>query len=171
MQNRSADTRPINLWHNLPSGGPILSADAYAPREALQFAVSGLLTLPSLSIVYGAPGTLKSFLLADMAINVAAGLPWLAALPGEGDIARAVIQSPAMWIDFDNGARRTHERFDALGHAYKLPADVPIVYYSMPSAGLDAGDTAAMVTLADRIKEHRGAVGYHRQSRQDRRQG
>lgn len=129
-------------------------ADAYAPREPLQCVVSGLFPLPSLSIVYGAPGTLKSMLLADMMVCVAAGLPWLAALRGEGNTSRAVIQSPAIYIDFDNGARRTHERFDALGHAYNLPADVPIVYYSMPSAGLDAGDNAAMVGLADRIKEH-----------------
>lgn len=118
-------------------------ADAYAEREPLQYLVAGLLTLPSLSIVYGAPSTLKSFLLADLIISVASGLPW---------IDREVIKSPGMWIDFDNGPRRTHERFAALGRARGLD-DIPLFYVSMPNPWLCAGHLRDIESLIARINE------------------
>ncbi|PIP35489.1 MAG: hypothetical protein COX20_11090, partial [Desulfobacterales bacterium CG23_combo_of_CG06-09_8_20_14_all_52_9] len=62
-----------NVWSNQVC----TLADAYKERPVLQYVVSGLFPLPSLSIVYGAPGTLKSLLLADMAICVASGNAWL----------------------------------------------------------------------------------------------
>jgi hypothetical protein len=52
-------------------------ADAYRSRSPMRYVVDGLFPLPSVSIVYGAPGTLKSLLMADMAVSVAAGAPWL----------------------------------------------------------------------------------------------
>ena len=45
--------------------------DAYEPREPLVYVVDSLFSLPSLSIVYGAPGCLKSMLMLDMALCVA----------------------------------------------------------------------------------------------------
>lgn len=116
--------------------------DAYAPREPLQFIVEGLLTLPSLSIMYGAPGTLKSLLLADMAVCVAAEIQWL---------SRDVIQAPVMWIDFDNGRRRTHERFAALAMTRNLPVETPFYYVSMPSPWLDATKREEINKLIERI--------------------
>lgn len=52
-------------------------ADAYRPRPPLYYLVDGLLPAPSLSIVYGGPGSLKSMLLADLCVCVASGQPWL----------------------------------------------------------------------------------------------
>src|SRR5512143_1312310 len=126
-------------------------ADAYAPREPLQFVVAGLFTLPSLSIVYSTPGRLKSFFLADLAVSVAAGEPWLPALPGEAETARPVIQCPVLWADFDNGTRRTHERFEALARARSLPDSIPLYYYSMPQPWLDASDADALAEFSDRM--------------------
>lgn len=116
--------------------------DAYAPREPLKFLVAGLLTEPSLSIIYGAPGTLKSMLLGDMAICVAAGKSWL---------QREVIQSSVMWIDFDNGQRRTHERFAALARARSLPDNTPLSYVSMPQPWLNAESPEDIERLMNRI--------------------
>ena len=116
--------------------------DAYAPREPLKFLVAGLLTEPSLSIVYGAPGTLKSMLLGDMAVCVAAGRSWL---------QREVIQSPVLWIDFDNGQRRTHERFAALARARSLPDNTPLSYVSMPQPWLNAENPEDIEKLMNRI--------------------
>jgi hypothetical protein len=127
-------------------------ADAYKPRPPVQYVVQGLFELPSLSIVYGAPGTLKSFWLADLALCVAAGLPVMPPLPGEDDVSRSTLQVPVVWCDFDNGQRRTLERFDALGRARNVRADVPLHIFSMPSPWLDAGSVDSMGDLGDRVR-------------------
>ena len=84
--------------------------DARATRPPLQYIVPGI-SVGSLSIVYGAPGTLKSMLLADLCVCVAMGAPWLSPLPGESGSGLSTLQVPVMWLDFDNGRRRTDERF------------------------------------------------------------
>ncbi len=75
-------------------------ADAYQARPPIQYIAGALFEVPSLNIVYGAPGTLKSFLLQDLAVCVAAGQEWLIAralaktsraggdcdAPGSGDV-------------------------------------------------------------------------------------
>jgi hypothetical protein len=101
-------------------------ADAYTPRPCLRYVVEGLCPLPSVSIMYGAPGSLKSFLLADLAVCVAGGLPWLPTLPGARGAAKPTLQAPALWCDFDNGPRITHERFEALGRARTLAVTAPL---------------------------------------------
>jgi len=149
------------VQHDIPGAdpGPVLAKlwkirtlkDAYAPREALQYVIDGILPLPSLSIVYGAPGSLKSMVLADAAVCVAAGQRWLEPLPVV-DVTPGVtlntLQSPVLWIDFDNGSRRTDERFDALGKARNLPDDIPLYYVSLPDPWLDASNHANIAELA-----------------------
>ena len=113
-------------------------ADAYKPREPLPYLVADVLFYPSLSIVYGGPGSLKSMILADLAVCVATGAPWLDAAQGETvERSYATMQTPVLWIDFDNGRRRTHERFDAFGKAYGMAPDAPLYYVSMGRPQLD----------------------------------
>lgn len=135
-------------------------ADAYQERPPVEYVAGRLFALPSLNILYGAPGTLKSFLLADLAVCVAGGLEWLPPAPwlngSRGNAAGRGIptrQRSVMWLDFDNGRRRTHDRFGALGRARGLPPDVPLYYYSMPTPWLDASDKASVGALAARIRE------------------
>lgn len=126
--------------------------DAYKPRLPVQEIVEGLITLPSLIIPYGPPGSLKTMLLQNMAVCVAGGLPWLPPLPGQNVKARQTIQTPVLWLDFDNGQRRTHERFEALARTLELPETTPLHYYSMPSPWLDAANGSQMQELARRIE-------------------
>ena len=128
-------------------------ADAYAPRDPLTYVVADLFSLPSLSIVYGAPGCLKSMLLADMALCVAAGIPWLEALPdSDENTARLTVQVPVLWLDFDNGKRRTDERIQALGRARSLePEATPFSYVCMPSPWLDGSSSSSMDGLIKRV--------------------
>lgn len=124
-------------------------ADAYAERPPLEFLIEGLFTLPSLSMVYGNSGSLKSMLLADMAVCVAGGLNWLTPTQGSENLSRQVKRCPVLWCDFDNGSRRTDERFDALGTAYQLSADTPLYYVSMPSPWLDISKTDSVMMFYD----------------------
>lgn len=127
--------------------------DAYQPRPPIQYLVDGLLPCPSLDIVYGGPGSLKSMLLADLCVCVASGQPWLDSFAfGKPGITIPTIQAPVLWIDFDNGLRRTDERFDAFGKARNLPATIPLHYVSMPTPWLDASNVQVVAQLADLIR-------------------
>jgi hypothetical protein len=129
-------------------------ADAYKDREPVQYVARGLFELPSLNIFYGPPGALKSFLLADLSICVAAGIDWLPPAPWKnGAESFSTNQLPVMWLDFDNGPRRTHERFEALGRARELSPDLPLFYYSMPSPWLNATDKGSIGALSLRAEE------------------
>jgi hypothetical protein len=119
-------------------------ADAYKPREPRKYVVSGLVKMPSLSIIYGAPGTLKTMLLIDMAACVASGQPWLSPMPRQdghlGQPGRQTFQTPILWCDFDNGGDEMHERIEAIGRTYSLEPDAPFYYVTMPDPWLDASD-------------------------------
>lgn len=124
--------------------------DAYKPRPPTEYVVDRFFATHSLNIVYGAPGSLKSMLLADMCIHIVSGLPWLP--DAQGGIS--VKQSPVMWIDMDNGTRRTDARFDALGKTAKLSEDAPFFYVSMPTPVLIAHELEPMEILRDTIAEN-----------------
>src|SRR5690606_1388399 len=97
-------------------------------RPPLVYLVDKLIPLPSLTIVYGAPGSLKSMLLSDLCCCVAAGTPWLAPMPGDSvkpGLTLKTTQAPVLWIDYDNGVRYVDERFDALSKAHGLSPDDP----------------------------------------------
>lgn len=131
---------------------PLTLADAYKQVEPTKFLIDGMLPIPSLSIVYGGPGSLKSMVLTDMALCVAAGKTWLDPLPNDvhniPGITFTTHQAPVMWIDFDNGPRRTSERVGAIGRGHGLPADTPFKYLSLPTPWLDASDSAQVVEMA-----------------------
>jgi len=115
--------------------------NAFEPREPIRYAIDGLFS-PGLSMPYGSPGTLKSMLMQSAAVHIAGGLPWL---------GRGVRQCPVLWVDLDNGLRRTHERFAALARGAGLDADIPLFYLSMPRPWLDGGNTREIEAMGDRI--------------------
>lgn len=147
-----------DLWHDFTM------ADAIKDRPPIQYAVEGIIPLPSLIVPYGAPGSLKSYLIADMCVCIAAGLEWLA--PVTTDLegkpvtdalkAFAVVQCPITWVDFDNGERKTHDRFKTLFKGHGLdPDDVDscqLHYYSMPDPALDCSKVAEIEALKARVK-------------------
>jgi len=128
-------------------------ADAYEDRPPLEYVAEGLFSLPSLNIPYGPPGSLKSFLMADLAICVASGELWLPPKPGDTRVKGIKTkQMPVIWLDFDNGTRMTHDRLGALGRARNLPKDIPLSYYSLPMPWLDAGNPESVGMMIKRIK-------------------
>jgi hypothetical protein len=130
--------------------------DAYKPRPPAEYIAGRMFRLPSLNIVYGAPGVMKSLLMQDLVISVAAGQSWLAPNPKEpsnGGGGFVTKKAHSMWIDFDNGIDLTLNRFEALGTARKLkPEDTQISFYSMPNPWLYATKPESIGELANRIK-------------------
>jgi len=132
---------------------PFTLADAYKERPPIEYVANGLFALPSLNIIYGPPGCLKSFVMADLALCVASGKLWLPPAPWQsGSTGIQTNNSPVMWLDFDMGATRTHERIEALAKEKKLPIDIPFFYYSMPLPFLDASKRESIGMLALRAK-------------------
>lgn len=129
--------------------------DARKPRPSLLWLVDRLFPVGSLSIVFGAPGSLKSMILADMCACVVSGRPWLEPLPGKqfDDGPFLTTQSPALWLDFDNGTRRTDERIEAFANAYSLPDDAPFHYLSMPTPWLNLSKLEVVMQIAYYIKQ------------------
>ena len=130
-------------------------SDAYQERPPIEGIIQNganpILELPSLNMVYGPPGSLKSFLLQDLLTCAAGGAVWLPPAPNYQVEGYKTRPGPVMWIDFDNGQRRTLDRFSALGKAHKLQPGAPLVFYSMPTPWLLSTDKAQIGDLAARI--------------------
>lgn len=133
-------------WHTL--------ADAFTPRPPQAWAIDDLIKLPSLNAFYGNPGDLKTMLLMDMALCIAAGHPFLLEAPWQpGGRTFAVNPYPVLWLDFDNGEEMTHERFEALARARGIDPALPNLHYvSMPSPWLVLGDPKSIGHLTHQIK-------------------
>ena len=131
-------------------------ADAFQPRDPLYYLVDGLLAAPSLNIWYGPPGSMKSMILADLAVCVTLGKPFLSANPN-GKPGRTFItrQSHVAWIDMDNGRRRTDVRFDALGKAHGADANNRYLHYvSIPNPTFNAADDRLMSDFEQGIRNN-----------------
>lgn len=131
--------------------------DAYQPRPPIVEIVSQVAIEASLNIWYGAPGSKKSMILADVCSCIVAGRTWLEHLPSARTQQSTfpTIAGAAMWLDFDNGTRRTHDRFAAFGRAYGLPEDAPLSYISMPSPWLDISSLRMVSALASIIERQK----------------
>lgn len=148
--NANVTPAPITI-----SNWPVRSLrDAYVPRPPIKYYVDGIFAESSLNIVYGSPGSKKSMVLADCCICVASGLPWLEPIPNVETKVQPLetTQAPILWVDFDNGLRRTDERFDAMAKVRRLAEDTPIHYTSMPSPWLDASSHAQITELAKLVE-------------------
>lgn len=131
--------------------------DACQERPPRKYVVEGLLPRPSLSVVFGGPGSLKSMLLADLCMCAAVGKKWLESLPGDKNkgVTFVTNATPVLWIDFDNGRDGSHERFAAASKAHEIPSSHSNVrYVSMPSPWLDVSNRQLVMELAELIQAH-----------------
>jgi RecA-family ATPase len=125
--------------------------DAYQTRPPLSYVIDGLISRSSLSVVYGSPGVMKTNLLQDACICVAAGHPWLRGESGSGANGLATTAGTVLWIDIDNGSRRTHERMAAFGNGHGVAPNAPIRYISFPDPPLDPGESTSIARLKSLI--------------------
>jgi hypothetical protein len=133
--------------------------EAYKPLPALEWVVDGFIARPSITIFFGAPKMLKSLFVQDLVTCTASGSNWLPGLPGKcNHKGYPTNPTPALWLDFENGARRMKERFSAFGRALKLPADTKIWCTSMPLPWLDASRLEQIGDLMQRIQNYQAGL-------------
>lgn len=131
-------------------------ADAYKPKPPREYVIENLLPLPSLTVIFGNPGDLKTMLSQDLCLCVAAGKPWLEGLPDQDEIkAFTCQQAPVLWVDVDNGLDRTERRFAALGKALGISEAAPLAYISFPTPPFVASSKKSI----DRIVEAATTTG------------
>lgn len=102
----------------------------------------------SVTGVFGAPGSKKTWSMIDQAVCLAMGKAWL---------GRATKQTRVLWLDEDNGERRTLARLGQSLRAHEAPADTPI--FSMSLAGVNLNDETSVEHVVRIIRdENIGAV-------------
>lgn len=126
-------------------------ADAYKPRPRTQWVLEGIFSDGSLNIVYGAPASMKSMLLADLCACIVGGQEWLPGTRANGK-GVPVERAPVFWIDMDNGTRRTDQRIDAVGRGHNLIPTDPFHYVSMPQPPLNVMELNMMIYMRDLIR-------------------
>jgi hypothetical protein len=140
-------------WED-PWGEPFTAADAFKPRPPVEYLVAGLFRRPSLNMLFGPPGGMKTLLTLDLCIAVAAGMDWLPPSPDyEGGLPFTTTPTPTMFIDFDNGVDDLHEKIESLIRGRDLdPENLSFYYYSFPESGFVASNKAHIGDLMLRIQ-------------------
>lgn len=119
----------------------LTAADALKPQPPIDWIVDGLFEAGSLSIVFGLPGTKKTWALLDMGVCVAAGAVWL---------GRKTPGAPVLVVDEESGERRLLRRLgDTIrGHGCET-ANLPISAVSL--AGFNFRDQAEVNHLHELV--------------------
>lgn len=123
--------------------------EAFKVREPVPYIINPLLSLPSLNMVYGISGSLKTNFVIDLAVCVATGQKWLCGMEGEDVEAHNVKQSPILWIDADSGQNALHQRFGAMLRAHHGTPKTPVYYASFLNPPFTAIDVAAVAHLIE----------------------
>jgi hypothetical protein len=111
----------------------ITLGETYKPLPPLRWAIKRLFARPSVSIIFGAPKGLKTMLVLEAAICVAAARRWLDDTNGRGGFE--VETCPVAWVDLENGPRRMTERIAAYGRGRTLPESTPFTGIRWPLPG------------------------------------
>ncbi len=113
-----------------------------------QWLIKGLMPATGLHVLYGAPGTGKSFLALNAALHVASGLPWG---------GRSVRRSGVVYIASEGG-RNFRKRVCAAKKALVLPEDAQFALVT--TAPIMGGAKADTKRLIAEIREQTKALGW-----------
>lgn len=104
-------------------------ADAFAAPKFIPQRIRGILPLHGLSLIYGAPGSLKSMLALHCAVGVALGRHIMAAEDGTGGVP--VRRCNTLILDSDNGMHRLGMRLAAIARGFGVEhvEDIPNLRY------------------------------------------
>ncbi len=115
------------------------AADALGSLPPVTWVVDGLLPEASTSVVFGQPGSKKTWSCLDLAVCVALGKPWFDTL--------ATTQGAVLLVDEESGPRRLLRRLGAVIRGHLGNAGVPIFATSLH--GFNFFQPVAGATVAD----------------------
>jgi len=125
------------------SVGPRFKLEPYSSIDwtgAGEWLLQGLLPLQGLAVVYGASGSRKSFIAADLALKIARGLTWA---------GRQLKQGAAVYIAAE-GAAGFRKRVAAFRRRFEVEGEQPFFLIAdAPNLGGEAGDREALVASID----------------------
>lgn len=96
--------------------------DALQPQPPIVWRVEKLFRECGVYVVYGAPGSKKTYAMLDLAVSVALGTKWL---------GLQTDQSPVLIVDEESGPRRMAERLGATLRGHMASEGTPITYVSL----------------------------------------
>ncbi len=156
FESHDAIVSPMQTEWEDPWGEPFTAADAFKPRPPIEYIVDGIFRRRSLNMIYGPPGCLKTLLVLDLCIAVAAGRDWLPSPPDVQVVPYTTIQMPTMFVDFDNDQDELDERVEALIRGRNLvPESLPFYYYSFPEGGFNASNDVNIGDMMNRIEKYK----------------
>jgi hypothetical protein len=144
----SALPAPVAFKGKAQTGKPfelVLARDmVFADPE---FVIAGLVETESLAVIFGKPGSGKSFVAIDMAASVASGTPYH---------GRDVLQGPVIYIagEGNNGLRRRLAAWER-HHGVSL-ADAPLRFSRRATSLLDPEEAGAVITAIDAVAQAEG---------------
>ena len=110
------------------------AAEALQAVPPMRWLVDGLAPATGTALLYGDPGSKKTWSAMHLAVSVAMGADWL---------GRPVEQGPVLILDEESGDHRMRRRLAQVMRGLQAPADIPLAYVSL--AGFkpaDPGDLA-----------------------------
>jgi hypothetical protein len=133
-------------------------AKAYEPLPPLEWLAMPYISRPSVSIWFGRPKSLKSMVVLDLALHVAAGKNWMTRPRKElGGVP--VTKSGVLWVDLENGERVTQARISALGNTLGVVDEDPFYWVSMPSPWPVMSEAEQVENLVQTIESYNGEIG------------
>lgn len=124
------------------------AGDMLTPQPPPNWLITDWSVAGSVTGVFGAPGSKKTWSMIDQAVCLAMGKAWM---------GRITKPTRVLWLDEDNGERRTLARLGQSLRAHEAPADTPI--FSMSLAGVNLNDETSVEHLVRIITDKQiGAV-------------
>jgi hypothetical protein len=121
------------------SDGPIIhwAAEALLPRPPIIYIVEGVFPEGSVSVIFGEPGSKKTYSMLDAGVCVALGQDWL---------EFSTTQVPVLFIDEESGIQRMNKRLKAIMQAHNATENLKFAYVVLEGFNL--------LVTGDRTKLH-----------------
>jgi len=112
------------------------AAEALQAVPPMEWLVDGLVPAVGTALLYGDPGSKKTWSALHMAVSVAMGADWL---------GRPVEQGPVLILDEESGEHRMRRRLAQVMRGLNAPADIPLAYVSL--AGFKPADPSDLAEI------------------------
>jgi hypothetical protein len=107
----------------------VLRDAAYAlqPQPSISWIIHNLFATSTVNLIYGEPGSKKTYLMLSAGVCVAMGLDWL---------GQQTTQTTVLFVDEESGDCALARRLSSVLHGFGAGEDTPFFYFSLPRLNL-----------------------------------